>query len=532
MLKVLLKKQLFQLNQSFFYDAKKGKMRSKGSTIAFIVSFVVLVAGLLGGMFTYFSMMLCEPLTSAGFAWLYFALISLVSIMMGVFGSVFNTYSSLYQAKDNDLLLSMPIPVRDLLVSRLLGVYLMGTMYSVIVILPAVIVNLVVNGFSLKVLFGSLVLVLAVTVIVFVLSCALGLLVAKISLKLKNKSAITTVFSLVFLALYYYAYSNAFRLLQSVIQNVQTIGEKVKGAAYPLYIFGKTGEGDLLSLAITVLFSAAILFATYILMERSFLKIATSSAKTARRKYREKRAKLKSADAALFSKELSRFLSSPTYMLNCGLGVVFLFAAGVAVLIKGSYLVNLFVQEMGFGSELVAVLAVLVLCAMTAMNDITAASVSLEGKTIWLSRSLPVSAWQALRAKLYLHILLTGIPALFCSGCLCAVLRPSFAMAAFIVITPLLFTALFAAFGLALNLKIPNLNWTSETAAVKQSFSVLITLFSGWILPLAFGVIYYLLFMRLDALWFFIVYSAVVTVLCAVCLTWLKKRGTLIYKSL
>ena len=105
-------------------------------------------------------------------------------------------------------------------------------------------------------------------------------------------------------------------------------------------------------------------------------------------------------------------------------------------------------------------------------------------------------------------------------------------MAAFIVITPLLFTALFAAFGLALNLKIPNLNWTSETAAVKQSFSVLITLFSGWILPLAFGVIYYLLFMRLDALWFFIVYSAVVTVLCAVCLTWLKKRGTLIYKSL
>ena len=70
MLKVLLKKQLFQLNQSFFYDAKKGKMRSKGSTIAFIVSFVVLVAGLLGGMFTYFSMMLCEPLTSAGCAWL------------------------------------------------------------------------------------------------------------------------------------------------------------------------------------------------------------------------------------------------------------------------------------------------------------------------------------------------------------------------------------------------------------------------------------------------------------------------------
>ena len=36
----------------------------------------------------------------------------MLAIVLGAFGSVFNTYSSLYLAKDNDLLLSMPIPVR------------------------------------------------------------------------------------------------------------------------------------------------------------------------------------------------------------------------------------------------------------------------------------------------------------------------------------------------------------------------------------------------------------------------------------
>ena len=56
--------------------------------------------------------------------------------MLGAFGSVFNTYSGLYLAKDNDLLLSLPIPVRALMASRLLGVYLMGLMYSAVVILP------------------------------------------------------------------------------------------------------------------------------------------------------------------------------------------------------------------------------------------------------------------------------------------------------------------------------------------------------------------------------------------------------------
>ena len=44
--------------------------------------------------------------------WLYFTLMGLVAIFLGAFGSVFNTYSSLYLAKDNDLLLSLPIPLR------------------------------------------------------------------------------------------------------------------------------------------------------------------------------------------------------------------------------------------------------------------------------------------------------------------------------------------------------------------------------------------------------------------------------------
>ena len=532
MFKVLLKKQLYQLNQSFFYDSKKGKLRSKASSIGFIAFFVVLMVGVLGSMFAYFSAMICKPLFSAGLGWLYFTLISLVSIMMGVFGSVFNTYSSLYQAKDNNLLLSLPIPVRYLLASRLLGVYLMGTMYSIVVILPAVIVRLVVAGFSAKALFGSLVLMAAITVIVLVLSCALGLVVAKVSVRLKNKSLVTTVLSLGFLALYYYVYANAYTLLQTVIQNAQTIGEKIKGAAYPLYIFGKVGEGEPLALLITVLCVAALFVLTYILMERSFLKIATSSAKTVRREYREKQTKLKSADSALLSKELSRLLSSPTYMLNCALGVVFLVVGGIALLFKGEWLVDLLIREMGFGKDFAIVIGTLVVCMLTTMNDLTAPSISLEGKSIWLSQSLPVSAWQVLRSKFNMHMLLTGIPSLFCSVCVCIVLRPSAAVCAAVLIFPLLFAALFAVLGLVLNLKIPNLNWTSETVAVKQSASVFIILFAGLILSFIFAAVYYLLFMPVGALWYLVIASAVVTVLCALCVLWLKKRGTEIYKNL
>ena len=37
------------------------------------------------------------------------ALMGLLAVFLGAFGSVFNTYSGLYLAKDNDLLLSMPM---------------------------------------------------------------------------------------------------------------------------------------------------------------------------------------------------------------------------------------------------------------------------------------------------------------------------------------------------------------------------------------------------------------------------------------
>ena len=43
MLKILLKKQMAEVFRSYFYDAKKNKARSKGTTITYIVMFVLLM---------------------------------------------------------------------------------------------------------------------------------------------------------------------------------------------------------------------------------------------------------------------------------------------------------------------------------------------------------------------------------------------------------------------------------------------------------------------------------------------------------
>ena len=87
MLKLLIRKQFYEIFRSFFYDEKKKRARSKGSTALWILLFVFLVGGMLGGMFTMLSVSLCGGLLEEDLGWLYFLVLGLVSLFLGVFGS-------------------------------------------------------------------------------------------------------------------------------------------------------------------------------------------------------------------------------------------------------------------------------------------------------------------------------------------------------------------------------------------------------------------------------------------------------------
>ena len=170
-----------EIFRNYFYDPKKNKMRSRGATIAYIALYALLMVGLLGGMFALMAVGLCGPLVEGGMGWLYYLLMGLIAVFLGTFGSVFSTYSSLYLSKDNDLLLSLPIPVRCVMASRLLGVYLLGLMYAAVVIVPGVIVYWLTAPVTAGTIVGGVLMVLIVSVIVMVLSCLLGWVVARIS---------------------------------------------------------------------------------------------------------------------------------------------------------------------------------------------------------------------------------------------------------------------------------------------------------------------------------------------------------------
>lgn len=533
MLKTLLKKQMAEIFRNYFYDPKKNKMRSRGATIAYIVLYALLMVGLLGGIFALMAVGLCGPLVEGGMDWLYYLLVGLIAVFLGTFGSVFSTYSSLYLSKDNDLLLSLPIPVRCVMASRLLGVYLLGLMYAAVVIVPGVIVYWLTAPVTAGTIVGGVLMVLIVSVIVMVLSCLLGWVVARISLKLKNKSFITVLLSLLFLAAYYFVYYKAQALITLLVENAAVYGMKIRGSAYLLYLFGSVGAGDWLAMGIVTVTQAALLALTLWGIARSFLKIATATGSVKKVRFEHRAVRAQSVQRALFGKELRRFTASPNYMLNCGLGILMLPVAGIVLLIKGGalgrMLADVFSGQRGrcAGADVRGGVP-----ARLNERHGPRPAVSLEGRNLWLVQSLPVVPWQALRAKLDVQLVLTGVPVLFCALCMVIVLPGSALEKALLVIVALLYTLLSALAALALGLKMPNLTWTNETTPIKQSGCVMLSLFANWFYALALGGLYFLCGNALSAAVYLAIFAVVTAAGSALLLHWVKQRGARIFAAL
>ncbi len=531
MIKIMLKKQMTEIFRNYFYDPKKGTAKSKGATIGGIIAYLILVVGVFGVMFGVLAVSMCAPCVIAGQDWIYFMIFAVIGVLLGIFGSVFSTYAELYLAKDNDQLLSLPIPVSAIMTSRLASVYLMGLLYSAGATLPAVIVYAVNVPFHPMTLIGSILFIFLISVFVMVLSCLLGWVVAKISTKLKRKGVVTALLAIGAFVIYYMVYGRSMAMINSLIRNVEEIGDPT-GMMKVFWLIGSLAEGNILSILICTGVCAALFLVLWIVMKRSFIDIVTTKTAEKKTEYHETAAKQKSALQALCAKERARFFGSPTYMLNCGLGIVLLPALGIFLLVNGGTFAEHMTNVFGVGADGSAVLYMALICLVSAMDVITTPSVSLEGKNIWILRSLPLSAWDVLNGKLQTHLLFGIIPAAVAAICAGIASGASPLIIILMLLSCYMNVYLLGLFGLRIGLKHVNLKWSNENIPIKQSISVFLSMLSGWILAVIIGVPYLLLHSVISANVYLVIVILAEALLSLMLRNWMKTKGTEIFESL
>ena len=115
-----------------------------------------------------------------------------------------------------------------------------------------------------------------------------------------------------------------------------------------------------------------------------------------------------------------------------------------------------------------------------AFTSITSSSISLEGKTINITKTLPISYKTILNSKI-LYCFIIELPFFLISE-LIFVFKFGMSLIYFIQIIALTFILIFisAVIGLLVNLKYPKLNASNDTEVVKQSMSSTISVFIGF----------------------------------------------------
>lgn len=484
MLKTLIKKQLLELFSNYVVDRKTGKARNKGA-ILFYIALMLFIFGSLG--FAFYSMAggLGAVMLGHGFNWLYFALMGLLSIALGVFGSVFNTYASLYLPKDNEFLMSLPIPGRTLVAARTAGVYCMSLMYSAWIWIPVMIAYWVIVPVNVLNIIFPIILTFVIALFVTVLSCILGWIVALISLKAKGKSFLTVFLSLFVLVMYYVICFKVVKSLGEIVNHLDSLGHLVRSWLHYVYLLGMAADGDVLSMILTVGITVGISAVCLYVLIRTFTRFALAEDKTGNRKKKVVGYGKRSAGKALLNREFKHFTSLPMWMLNGGLGLLIMPAAAIGVIIKHDSIRAFLSGELGTvpGSIINAVpLFLLSLIAIIiATNSILGCSVSLEGKTLWILQTLPLDPWEILFAKEKMGILLNIFPALFTSAVFCIVFGFDVAEAVLFICATVIFIVLMQDFGLFLNIIHPDFSWTNPTNVIKQSLPVFFCMFGGWI---------------------------------------------------
>lgn len=467
--------------------AKAGKLK----TGLFLLLFIYVAAALMFSFGTMFYSLL-KPFYEAGIGWMYFALFALISFGLCVLGTIFIAAGQLFGAKDNEALLSMPIKPSHILISRVLVLMTVEYLFSLILAVPALALWLWGGyGSALGVVCFVIGFILA-PLMAMSLSLLLAWLLSIITTRLRFKNIITLVFSIAFLLGYLYGYMYIQQYWGELVLRGAEIAGAFRRAMPPFYAFGAGVAGA--SIREMLIFAAwAILpfIAVIALLSARYLQILTTNKGDVKVNYKEKTLKTSGAGLALTKKELAHYWSRPMVILNTSLGSVFMLVAAAALIIKQADILASIQPFLALtDSASLAAMGAVALVVLGSTNNLSASLISLEGKHLWIAKSIPVSPIKILLSKAYAYLLTSSIPCLAASLVMGYVAAENILDWLLLIVMPQTFLVFIAFAGLAINLSLPKLDWTNEVQVVKQSTSTMAGMFGAMALVAGMALLY------------------------------------------
>ena len=518
--RALFRKQLREQGAFLVRSASTGKHRTRAGRFAFGALYGGIVLLVMGSFFS-LAWPLGELLLPVGQEALYFLTMELLALAVGVFAGAFSSYGSLFQARDNDLLLAMPIPPWMIFAVRMSGLYAMCLFYLLLLWIPAEVVYGLYAASPLGGLLSAAPMALVLAGAATLLAALLGWVVALCTARAAHKTLVTIAATLGLAVVYDLAYQRGMALLEQVLGQA-ALGENNTALTGAGHFLGRAACGEPLLLLVLTVGIVLLCAALGRVLSGPYLTLMTTR-RGAVKRTRARLARRSSLRRTLLRRELLHLGSSASYLLNCAMGSLALLLLSGTMGYKADALRALAARLPA--RELGVVLLTFTVVLVAGMNLLTVPSVSLEGEQLWQLQSLPVTPWQVLRAKLDLHLLVTLPPALLCLACGLVLLRAPWTSALLAGLLVALDVVFMAAAGLMLGVAMPRFHWTSEMAVIKQNPSVLLALLVNWAagFVLGVGVLVLAQFVSVEAAW--MAALGILALADGAALRWLKTKG-------
>lgn len=444
-------------------------------------------------------------LKGSSYEWIPISLVMGTAMFLCFIGSVFTAQQQIYESKDNQMLLSMPIKPGQILLSRIFAIAIFNMIYALPFFTGSAIGYCIysVSMGPIQLIPLLILLISYVSMIVFItmLTSLLAWGVSIIMSKITNKTLISTVLYMVFFAIYFYAVFNLDNLGEAIEKNADKLSSGIMTFARPIYYMGASVvEQNILFVAAFLVSLLIPAFLMYIVIKKSFFKILLHENKSKNKmlKHSDKDFNSHSAFIALLQKEIARFLRTPMYFLSYGTSIFFVAMMLAYLFIKKDKFEDvvelLSIYGVSSTKALPAIFSMLLYQFVSSGAVLTSASINMEGKNIWIIKSLPIKTIDIMLAKGLVPVIIL-LPIFEVESLLLIFLFKISGSAMILLLLMPIFTMIFfSMFGLYINLNHFKLDWLSENEAFKRAGGPTIASFSSMGSTVLFVILYLLIF--------------------------------------
>lgn len=388
-----------------------------------------------------------------------------VIIIAGGYCTLITFSTSIFRAKgifngnDYEMLKALPIKEKEIIFAKILGMYIVELAYSLIILLPNMVMTIIFTGNLMYLLYGSLLIVL-----VPCFPIMLAVLIGSILTLLIDGSRFASIINV-----FAYFILMVACILFSTMQSSKQINGIASLFIYinpSLLFFEWALAGKYLYFAVFILLNLAILTFTILFIAKLYnIGHAVSDVSTKERKHTTY--KNQSGFKSLMNIEYKKIFTSKLYLLNSISGGI----ASIAVIVSLFVTINNSADVISSMKDYIYMLA-LIPMIFSGIAVPSSSTFSAEGKRIWLLKTLPVETKKIFNAKLLVSYSISSVANIISIVLLGILFKASwFDWLAFFSVN-ILYLMLCNLIGLALNSKFCRFDWTEEREVFKNSLSV------------------------------------------------------------